>query len=166
MPNSQQPLVDRYLAGGDQLTKSIAGLTAADLQAFPVPGTWSIQQIVIHVFDCELVHTDRMKRVIAEEKPLLMGFDETKFANRLHYDAQDSALAAELFAKNRQLMHQILSRLPDETFDRSGIHSERGRVTLADIVTTAANHLDHHLKFLHEKRRLLGKPLMDAHERS
>jgi uncharacterized damage-inducible protein DinB len=157
MSNSHQSLVDRFLASADQLPQSIAGLTAAELQAFPVPGTWSIQQIVIHLLDSDLVLCDRMKRVIAEERPLLMGFDETKFAHRLHYDAQDTALAADLFAKNRQLMHQVLSRLPDKDFDRPGIHSERGRVTLADLVKIAADHLDHHLKFLNDKRRLLGK---------
>jgi hypothetical protein len=160
MSNLHRSLVDRYFAGADQLSQSIAGLTTVELQAFPVPGTWCIQQIVIHLLDSDLVHSDRMKRVIAEEKPLLMGFDETKFANRLHYDAQDAVLAADLFAKNRQLMHQILSRLPGEAFDRSGIHSERGRVTLADLITTAADHLDHHLKFLTDKRRLLGKGLV------
>jgi uncharacterized damage-inducible protein DinB len=122
-----------------------------------VPKTWSIQQIVIHMLDSDLVHSDRMKRVIAEERPLLMGFDETKFVNRLHYDVQDAALAAELFAKNRQLMHQVLAKLTDEDFERSGIHSERGRVTLADLIATTSDHLDHHLKFVHKKRAMLGK---------
>jgi hypothetical protein len=111
---------------------------------------------VIHLLDSDLVLCDRMKRVIAEEKPLLMGFDETKFTQRLHYDAQDAALAADLFAKNRQLMYQVLSRLAGPDFDRSGIHSETGRVTLADLVQKAVDHLGHHLKFLNDKRRLLG----------
>ena len=158
MSDSNKSLIARYLAGADQLNQSIGRLTAEELQAFPVPGTWSIQQIVIHLLDSDLVHSDRIKRVIAEDNPLLMAFDETKFVARLHYNAQDSVLAAELFAKNRQLMHQVLAQLSTACFERSGIHSERGRLTLTDLVTTACNHLDHHLKFLHEKRQLLGKP--------
>ena len=88
-------LIDQYLAEAGDLAKSIAGLSREDLLAFPVPGTWSIQQIVLHIVDSDLVLSDRMKRVIAEDKPLLIGYDESKFAARLHYDKQDAAWPAK-----------------------------------------------------------------------
>ncbi len=150
-------LIDRYVAEAGDLGKAIAGLAPEDLLAFPVPGTWSIQQIVLHIVDSDLVLADRMKRVIAEDKPLLIGFDESKFTARLHYEVQDPALACDVLAKNRQLMASVLRKLPDEAFDRAGIHSERGKVTLADLLLNAVNHLQHHLKFVYEKRKLLGK---------
>jgi uncharacterized damage-inducible protein DinB len=150
-------LIERYVAEAGEIGKSITGLAPEDLLAFPVPGTWSIQQIVLHIVDSDLVLADRIKRVIAEDKPLLMGFDETKFAARLCYDLQDSTLACEVFAKNRQLLASVLRHLPDAAFERAGIHSERGKVTLADILLNAVNHLQHHLKFVREKRKLLGK---------
>jgi uncharacterized damage-inducible protein DinB len=150
-------LIEQYVAEAGDLAKSIAGLSREDLLAFPVPGTWSIQQIVLHIVDSDLVLSDRMKRVIAEEKPLLMGFDESKFAVRLHYDVQDANLACEVFAANRRLMGNILKHLPDETFERVGIHSERGKVTLNDLLANAVNHLQHHLKFVREKRGILEK---------
>lgn len=151
-------LIDQYLAEAGDLAKSIAGLSREDLLAFPVPGTWSIQQIVLHIVDSDLVLSDRMKRVIAEDKPLLIGYDESKFAARLHYDKQDTALACKVFADNRRLTGDILKHLPDEAFERVGIHSERGKVTLNDLLANAVNHLRHHLKFVREKRGLLGKP--------
>ncbi len=150
-------LIERYSAEAAELGKSIAGLAPEDLLAFPVPGTWSIQQIVLHIVDSDLVLSDRIKRVIAEDKPLLIGFDETKFAARLHYDVQDPAVACDLLVKNRQLMTSILRKLPDDAFERVGIHTERGKVTLADLLLNAVNHLQHHLKFVREKRALLGK---------
>ena len=60
-------LIDRYAAGGSQLAPAIAGLSREQLNAFPVPGTWSIQQIVLHLMDSDLIASDRMKRVAAEE---------------------------------------------------------------------------------------------------
>ena len=152
-------LIDRYVNEATDLGKSIAGLSKVDLLAFPVPGTWSIQQIVIHMLDSDLVGADRMKRVIAENNPLLLGYDESKFAARLHYQDLDPQLACDIFCKNRQLMADILRRLPDEAFQRTGIHTERGKETLADLVEIYVGHLQHHLKFIREKRKLLGKPL-------
>jgi uncharacterized damage-inducible protein DinB len=152
-------IVEQYAAGAETINQAIAGLSREDLNALPVPGTWSIQQIVLHLMDSDLISSDRMKRVIAEENPTLIGFDETAFARGLFYEALDAGLAAELFAKNRQLMAETLRRVPDEAFDRFGTHSERGRVTLGQLVQGMVDHLEHHLRFLREKRRLLGKPL-------
>jgi uncharacterized damage-inducible protein DinB len=152
-------LIDRYLSDATQLSNSIEGLSRDEMLAFPVPGTWSIQQIVLHLVDSDLVLADRMKRVIAEERPLLIGFDETKFASRLHYDSQDASLACEIFERSRQQMAAILKKLSPDAFERFGIHSERGKVTLAEVLLNAVSHLHHHLKFVREKRQLLGKPL-------
>ena len=141
------------------MAQAIAGLSRDDLAALPVPGTWSIQQIVLHLMDSDLISSDRMKRVIAEENPTLIGFDETAFARGLFYEALDAGLAADIFAKNRRLTAEILRRVPDEAFDRFGTHSERGRVTLTQLVQGMVDHLEHHLRFLLDKRRLIGKPL-------
>jgi hypothetical protein len=152
-------LVERYASEAEDLGKSIAGLSKADLLTFPVPGTWSIQQIVLHTLDSDLVSSDRMKRIIAEDNPLLIGYDESKFAARLHYEDLDPQLACELFVKNRKLTAEILRRLSDEAFQRSGIHNERGKVTLQEYLAGVVWHLQHHLKFVREKRKLLGKPI-------
>lgn len=151
--------IERYVNEADDLRKSIAGLTPEDMLAFPVPGTWSIQQIVIHMLDSDLIAADRMKRIIAEDNPLLLGYDESKFAVRLHCDKLDVQLACEVFTKNRQLMAAILRQLSDKDFQRTGVHNERGKLTLAEVLNIYTGHLQHHLKFIHEKRKLLGKSL-------
>jgi len=151
--------VERFASGATALSKAIAGLSRAEMLAFPVPGAWSIQQIVMHVMDSDLIGTDRMKRVIAEERPLLVGYNETAFARSLFYEEMDPRAACEVFEKNRLLTAEVLRRLPDEAFARYGIHTESGKKTLADLVNGYCEHLDHHMRFLHEKRRLLGKPM-------
>ena len=152
-------LIERYAAGADVPAQAIVGLTEADLQAFPIPGTWSIQQIVLHLMDSDLIGSDRMKRVAAEEHPTLIGYNETAFANRLGYEHLSIADAAEVFRLNRRMTAEILRRLRDADFERSGTHSEHGEVTLGELLSTYVQHLDHHLKFIRQKRSLLGKPL-------
>jgi uncharacterized damage-inducible protein DinB len=152
-------LIEKYAAGADVPSRSIAGLERADLLAFPVPGTWSIQQIILHLMDSDLIGSDRMKRVAAEEEPTLVGYNETAFANRLGYEHLSVRDAVEIFRLNRLMTAEILRRLPPSAFQRTGQHTEHGKVTLEQLLTTYVEHVDHHLKFIREKRKLLGKPL-------
>ena len=152
-------LIEQYAAGAGKLRQAIAGLDAQQLNAFPVPGTWSIQQIVLHMMDSDLIGADRMKRVAAETSPpTLIGYDETAFAGGLFYDQLDPQLACDVFEKNRMLTAEILRRLPAASFQRTGMHNEHGQMTLAELLATYVEHLEHHLKFVREKRRLLGAP--------
>ena len=159
MDSPMKTLIDEYARGGAALCAAVKGLTSDDLDAFPVPGTWSIRQIILHIMDCDLIASDRMKRIIAEDNPTLIGFDESAFARNLFYTHLDAAIAADIFRKNRTLTTEILRRLPEDAFKRTGTHNQRGRITLGEMLQMYVRHLDHHLKFIKHKRQLLGKPL-------
>ena len=152
-------LIDKYEAGGEQLALAIRGLTREDLLAVPIPGKWSTQQVVIHLMDSDLIATDRMKRIIAEDNPTLIGYDESKFVKNLHYEDQSAEDAVKIFDLNRRTFASVLRKLPDAAFHRSGTHNERGKVMLGDQLKGYVNHLEHHLKFIHEKRAAMGKEM-------
>ena len=158
MPFNRQ-LIDEYANGGEKLSLSIRGLTREDLLSFPVPGTWSIQQIVIHMMDSDLIGADRMKRIIAEDNPALIGYDETKFSKNLFYEHQSAEKAVQILDMNRKMFAEVLRRLPDSAFDRKGQHNEKGEVTLGKMLKDYIGHLEHHLKFIHEKRKIMGKEM-------
>jgi hypothetical protein len=159
----KRDVIDRYAAGGEKIALAIRGLTAEDMASIPAPdsnvGKWSIQQVVLHLADAEQVHADRMKRIISEENPTLLAFDENKWAAALHYDRQSAQDAVHLIELTRKAMATTLRHLPDAAFNRAGTHSETGRKTLADILTSAVNHLEHHLGFIHKKRAAMGKEM-------
>ena len=155
----ENPIVDQYAAGARVLGDSIKGLSREDFLAYPVPGTWSIQQIVLHLMDSDLIASDRMKRIIAEENPTIIGYDESAFSKKLCYDKLDPDLAADIFRQNREMTAVILRHVPATAFARAGTHNERGKMTLGELVKLLVWHLDHHMGFLRHKRQLLGKPL-------
>src|SRR5688500_1000132 len=99
--------IEHYEAGGEKLALSIRGLTREDLLCLPPAdanvGRWSIQQVVVHCMDSDLVSADRMKRMIAEENPTLIGYDENKFAQHLFYDEQPAEEAAAVVDAHRKL---------------------------------------------------------------
>ncbi len=152
-------LIEEYARGAGQVAEAIKGLSPQDFLARPVPNTWTIGQIVIHLMDSDLIASDRMKRVIAEENPAIIGYNETAFSQKLFYDKLDPFAAAELFRRNREMTLVILRNLPDSAFSRTGIHNERGKITLQDLLETYVGHVEHHLKFLIHKRQLIGKPV-------
>ncbi|HVT87348.1 MAG TPA: DinB family protein [Tepidisphaeraceae bacterium] len=156
-----QDVIEQYAGGGEKLRRAIAGLSEKELKAFPVAGTWSIQQIVIHLTDSDAIWVSRMKQMIAEDRPLIMGYDESDWAAHLLCDYQSAADAVTLFDLNRIQFARVLKRLPESGFERKGIHSERGEISVGHSLKMMVEHVDHHLKFIYEKRAKLGKPLKD-----
>lgn len=150
-------IIDEYEAGAGLLREAMAGLTPEQLNAHPVPGTWSIQQIVMHLMDSDLIWTDRAKRMIAEDNPLLIGYDESRFAANLHYDQQDVADAITIFELNRRQFARVLRNLPAKAFERTGVHNERGTIQLGQSIESITWHVGHHVEFARQKRAMLGK---------
>jgi uncharacterized damage-inducible protein DinB len=154
-----QELIEQFEKGGEKLRLAIRGLTAEDMKKPCEPGTWSIHQIVIHMCDSDLVGTERIKRVIAMDNPTLLAYDETAFNNALYPHEQSVEDALTIFELNRRQTARILRKLPDGVFDRKGQHNEDGEKTLRGLVQTYVDHLEHHLKFIHGKRKTMGKEM-------
>ncbi len=149
-------LINAYLSGIEILRESVTNMTREQLLARPIPGKWSTLEVVCHLADFEPIFADRMKRVIAQERPALLGADENRFAAALAYHQREAEEELAIIEQTRQQMARILRTLPAEAFDRVGVHSERGPRTLEQLLTGATNHIPHHVKFIHEKRRALG----------
>jgi uncharacterized damage-inducible protein DinB len=150
-------IIDQYEKGGEKLRQAVAGMSDQDLRAKPIPGKWSTHEVVIHLADAEAAFADRIRRVLAHDNPPLLGWDENQFFARLHYDAQSAPDAVQLIDLTRRQLSRILRTLDDADFDRAGEHNQRGRQTVQDLLKTAVQHLDHHLKFVAEKRAALKK---------
>ena len=149
-------LIDDYLAGPQTLRAAVAGMTPEQLDARPIPGKWSTRQVICHIADFEPVYVDRMKRVIAENDPWIFGGDPVLFATTLAYGQRDLAVELDFIELARKHMGPILRSLKPEDFQRRGIHSEAGPITLETLLTNITNHIPHHVKFIDEKRAALA----------
>lgn len=156
---SASDIIDRFAQGPELLAYAVQGLSEEQLQARPGPGAWNIAEIVGHMVDSDAVGIDRMKRVIAEEGPTLLAYDENAWIDRLDSKSVPIDEALALFAANRKWMTRILRRCEPNDFARAGTHTERGRETLAELVSGYVGHLDGHLKFVYAKRANLGVSL-------
>jgi hypothetical protein len=155
-PMSHDRLIDEYLAGPAALRQAIAGMTPAQLNAAPIPGKWSTRQVICHIADFEPVYLDRIKRVIAEEEPLLLSGDPDRFAAALAYEHRDLETELQLIEISRRHLAGLLRTLPPATFQRKGRHSHDGLLTLEALLIRITGHIPHHIQKIAEKRAVLG----------
>ncbi len=151
-------LIDAYLAGPRTLRRAVAGMTPEQQRQRPVPGKWSTLEVVCHLSDFDPIYADRMKRVIAEERPQLIGADESRFAAALAYQQRDLEEELAIMDLTRSQLARILRTLPVEALQRVGIHNERGPLTLEYLLKGVNEHVAHHVRFIADKRRALGLP--------
>lgn len=149
-------LIEYYLAGPQKLREVVAGMSEDQLDAKPVPGKWSTRQVVCHITDCEVVYADRMKRVIVEDTPPMLNLDPDTFAAGLAYDQRDVEEELQLIEASRKHVGRILRTLEPRDFQRTGVHSTDGPLTLETLLARITNHIPHHIKFIEEKKKVMA----------
>jgi uncharacterized damage-inducible protein DinB len=149
-------LIEAYLEGPKQVRRAVSDLTAEQFQARPVQARWSTIEVVCHLVDSEQAWCHRMKRVIAEEKPLIVGYDESRFTATLSYEKHDVQEELALLESMRRQMARILSGLAAEAWSRTCVHTERGLMTLEEMLEAEVDHIPHHVRHIVEKRKALG----------
>jgi DinB superfamily len=139
-----QTILERFRRGAELLAVATTGAAGPELD-FKPDGKWSIRQIVCHLADAEAVMAMRFRQIIAEENPTMVAWDQNAWAAGLDYEKRKISQVIEIFRVLRVACnYELLKDLPEETFARTGTHTERGSVSLLQLVTVAAEHAEHH----------------------
>jgi hypothetical protein len=149
-------LIETYLEGPKLLREAVHGMSREQLLARPVAGKMSTLEVVCHIADFEPILADRVKRVLTHDRPTLLSADENLFTAGLAYHQRELAEELNLIELTRSQLARILRTVTPDALTRVGVHSERGELTLERLLTTACNHIPHHLSFIAEKRKALG----------
>jgi hypothetical protein len=145
-------LLERLRRGAELVAVSITGAAGSEFDFVPEPGKWSIRQIVAHLSDSEIAAAMRLRRVIAEENPKLEAYDQDAWATNLDYGRRKPSQALETFRRIRAENYELLKELPEAAFDRVGLHSERGPLTLKRLTQLIAEHAESHAAQLRARR--------------
>jgi hypothetical protein len=136
-------LIARYKDGYRVVAEALQGITTKELDARPSPNKWSPREIVHHLGDSEMTSAIRLRRLLAEERPLIQGYDQEEFARRLHYDRPYQA-SLEAFRWARQTTAEILDRMTELQWARQGTHSEDGEYGTERWLEIYADHAHNH----------------------
>jgi len=137
-------ILELFRRGPEILDSALRGVSEDESRFVPAPGKWTIRQIARHLTDTEIVAGMRLRQIIAEEKPQLAVFDQDLWADRLAYNDCDIFDSAAKFRVLREDMSAILDSLPAATFERLGVHPERGTETLGAWVSRFGIHVEKH----------------------
>lgn len=124
----------------DELRAQIAAVPRQALDRRERPDGWSVVGVIEHLADAELVFGFRLRQILTLERPALESFDQDRWAALGAYNDGDVIAALETFAALRRRHLRIWSRISGETWDRVGIHGDRGPESLRQMVRIIAGH--------------------------
>ena len=143
--------LDRYRTGFDDVVDALSAITPDELDRRP-PDGWTAREIAHHLADSEATAYVRLRRLIAEDNPTIIGYDEEEFARRLHYDRPIEPSLAVL-ASVRAASLQLLESLTDAEWQRTGTHSDSGLYSVDDWLRIYAGHSHDHADQIRRARR-------------
>jgi hypothetical protein len=159
--NTLAETLERFRRGPEILAVVLTGVYGDEMDFTPAPGKWSIRQIVAHVADSELVGAQRFRQVIAEDNPPLGAYDQNAWAKNLDYARRQPKQALESFRRIRAENHELLKALPESAFERRGVHSESGPLSLRQLLDNYADHAESHARQMQairdEFKKIKGK---------
>jgi hypothetical protein len=149
-------LIDAYRNGSEDLRAAVAGISKEELVSRPIPGKWSVLEVVCHLADTEANIAHRLKRVLAEDRPEFERVQPDGMLAALAYHSREVNEELAMIDLTRRQIARILQGLPVDARGRVGVIKERGPRTVTEMINGAVEHLKHHLKFIIEKRHALG----------
>lgn len=139
--------------------------TASDRQltSRPAEGKWSIGEILAHLAEDEIATAWRYRQMLEHDGLPLEGFDQDLWARTGDYGSRAPQDSLTLFRLLRNANLQFLRQIGPDEWERHGVHSERGRMTIRDLAIHMAGHDINHIEQI--RTILAGSSLGSAQRR-
>jgi hypothetical protein len=138
-----------------KLERLIQGVSTSRLRKRPAPEKWSVSEIVAHLADGEIVGAFRMRLILGSPGTAIAAYDQNNWLTSGHYDKRDPRKSVEQFRVVREGNLALLKSLEPAQWKHYGMHSERGRESIAHIAAMFAGHDINHLQQI--EKILAGK---------
>lgn len=137
-------LIERYATGPTRLAAALGAVPREALQWKPGPARWSAHEIVVHCADSETNAHMRLRFLLGEPEPLIVGYDQDRWAVAFDYHAHPLEPALATVRAVRANTVPLLQRIPEDGWRRVGRHTESGPYSVEDWLAIYAEHLEKH----------------------
>ena len=146
MSASHEDLIRRYEEGPALLRRALDTVPAEALKWRPAPGKWSVHEIIVHCADSETNAHMRIRYLLGESDPVIMGYDQDAWARALDYHALPLEPALATIGAVRANTVPLLRSLPDSAWKKTGRHSEHASYGVEKWMELYAEHLEVHAR--------------------
>ena len=137
-------VLERLAAGPAALLAALKG-TPDDVLRRRTGGKWSMIENAAHVRDIERVYQARFSKMAFGDNPAFWMLDNDRAAEALKYAEADPAEVAKEFKRLREDSLALLRALPHEAWQRTGLHPEKGEISVEQLAARLADHGDAHI---------------------
>lgn len=138
-------LIEQYATGPARLRAAVQAVPAEAMQWRPEPGEFSVHEIVVHCADSETNAAARIRYLMAEAEPVILGYDPDNWASRFDYRGHPLEAALATVEAVRANTAPLIRGLDEASWDKTGTHSESGRYTGHDWLRIYSAHLEEHV---------------------
>ena len=146
MATPHSALIRQYAEGPARLRQALDTVPPEALQWRPAPGKWSVHEVIVHCADSETNAHMRIRYLVAEPKPMIIGYDQDAWATILDYHAHPLEPAMATIEAVRANTVPLLKRLPESAWKKLGTHSEHPSYGVEKWMQTYADHLEVHAR--------------------
>lgn len=146
MPQSHADLIRRYAEGPAVLQTALDSVPRQAMQWRPAPGQWTVHEVIIHCADSETNAHMRIRYLLAEAEPLIVGYDQDAWARILDYHALPLEPALATIAAVRANTVPLLESLSESDWKKSGRHTEHASYGVEQWMELYAEHLEIHAR--------------------
>lgn len=108
-------------------------------------GGWTAAETLAHMRAADAIVSPRLMQVAVRDEPFLPAYDERAWEEIADFVRLPVAALVQTFAAQRAELLHALERLPNEAWQRGGIHELRGPLTMREIAEGIAAHEREHL---------------------
>ena len=146
-PEERARLIEDLATLPAQLEQVVTPLTPDQLVATPIPGEWSVAQIVHHLADSHLNAFLRIKLILTEETPTIKPYNQVAWGNTPEAVEADVTPSLDIVRGLHSRWVTLLQSLDDAQWQRRGSHPETDRIyTVEGILQTYSHHGEAHLE--------------------
>ena len=127
------------------LADIVSKYPAAVLRTRPFAGKWTPNEIIGHLTDTEWVYGYRLRLILCEDDPTILGTKQDAWVAALRYNECEPSELVEIFRTLRQLNLDAWKRTSAADMERAGQHNERGAESLGVMLRLVAGHDLNHL---------------------
>ncbi len=154
---TRQALIAQYARGPARLEAALAAVPEEARTWRPAPGKWSVHEVIVHCADSETNAHMRIRYLLGEKEPLILGYDQGRWAIELDYHGLPLGPALDTVRAVRANTVPLLQRMSEAQWQRNGRHTEHPSYGALRWLEIYAEHLEVHARQIERNLAAWGK---------